>query len=169
MISFQIRSTDDSSLPLLQCCFSNKEFCNMLYGDAHVNINKYIENNGVDIKYTCSFRTSNNTPYYDLGFANCYKKADGCYTYIGGINPQYFNTGLGVKGDVAMLSFIFDRHPNIKLTTGVYKYNVRSIKLTQAVGFYPIGETDSVMLFRMEKENFHNPFVERIQKVISID
>lgn len=169
MIYFRIRTTDETSIPLLQSCFSNKEFCNMLCGGANVNIKKYIENNGIDIKYTCSFRFHDEEMYLDLGFANCYKKDDGAYTYVGGINPQYFNSGLGVKGDIAMLSYIFDKHPNIKLTTGVYKYNVRSIKLTQAVGFYPIGETDSVMLFRMKKENFYNPFVKRILESITID
>lgn len=140
----------------------------MLYGGAHVNIKKYIENNGIDIKYTCSFKFSEHDYLCDLGFANCYKKEDGTYTYIGGIDPKFFNSGLGVKGDIAMLSYIFSKHTDIILTTGVYKYNVRSLKLTRAVGFRPIRETDTVVLFQMDKANFHNTFVKSILNNIRI-
>lgn len=141
----------------------------MLYGGAHVNIKKYIENNGVDLKYTLSFRYNVNACFDDLGFANCYKKIDGGYTYVGGIDPKYFNSGLGVKGDVAMLSYVFNRHPGIILTTGVYKYNVRSLKLTKAVGFKQIGETDNAIIFKMIKDDFNNDFSNKILNTINIE
>lgn len=169
MIAFRIRVTDESSIPLFQSCFSNKEFCDMLYNGESININRYIENNGIDLKYTCSFRYSSDTSFCDLGFANCYKKVDGTYTYVGGIKPQYFNSGLGLKGDVAMLSFIFNKNPDIILTTGVYKFNVRSLKLTKSVGFCPINETETKVLYRMKKEDFYNPFVNRILNSITVD
>ena len=169
MITFRFRLTDESSIPLLQCCFSNKEFCDMLYNGDTVNVNKYIENNGTDLKYTCSFRYPNNTSFIDLGFANCYKKADGSYTYIGGIDPRYFNSGLGVKGDIAMLSYIFNKHPDIILTTGVFKYNIRSLKLTKSVGFNPINETETKVLYRMEKKDFYNPLVIKVLNSVTIE
>lgn len=167
MISFRIRETDELSMPLFQACFSNQEFCEMLYNGAHVNLRKYIEQNNTDFKYTCSLVLHDGT-LSDIGFANCYKNGES-YTYVGGIDPLYFNSGLGVKADIAMLSFIYDKHPLINLTTGVYKFNVRSLKLTKAVGFYRIGETESSVLFKMSKSDFYNPFVERMLRNINVE
>ena len=162
MIYFKIRTTDASSLNLFRNCFSNKEFSRMLYDDAPVNITKYIESNVDDIKYTLSFRYSNDATYVDLGFANCYKKNDGTYTYVGGIDPCYFNSGIGVKANIAMISYIYSKHPNIVLTTGIYKYNIRSIKMNEAIGFKKTGTTESKILYGIKKSDFDNIFVRKI-------
>ena len=139
----------------------------MLYNGAHVNVNNYIKQNGIDIKYTLSMLRCDGK-YIDLGFANCYK-GENSFTYVGGIDPDFFNSGLGVKADIAMLSYIYKLHPYIILTTGVYKFNIRSLKLTKAVGFVPIGETEDTILYRMSKSSFDNPFVNRVLNNVFVE
>ena len=53
--------------------------------------------------------------------------------------------------------------PNIKISTGIYKYNRRSLKADLAIGFTITRETDEKWLLELTKESFNNDFVRKIK------
>ena len=67
---------------------------------------------------------------------------------------------------IAMLSLIYELMPNIKITTGIYKHNPRSLKADLAIGFTITSETDEKWLLKLTKDGFNNDFVWRIKSRI---
>lgn len=162
---FSIRRASIKDIDFYTECFRNQEFQYMLYHNAPLNINRlehYITNNGKDLKFIGSINDGNGF-LKDVGFAHFYYKEINAYTYVGGVLPMYFNHGYGVYASIAMLSLIYELIPNIKITTGIYKHNPRSLKVDLAKGFTITSETDEKWFLKLTKDGFNNDFVRRIK------
>ena len=165
MMHFSFRHTSLADIDFYTECFYNDEFQYMLYHNDPINVNnleRYIANNGKDIQFIGSIMDEDGF-LKDVGFAHFYYKEENAYTYVGGVHPKYFNHGYGVYASIAMLSLIYDLMPNIKISTGIYKYNRRSLKADLAIGFTITRETDEKWLLELTKEGFNNDFVHRVK------
>lgn len=168
MMHFSFRHTSLADIDFYTECFYNDEFQYMLYHNDPINVNnleRYIADNGKDIKFIGSIMDEDGF-LKDVGFAHFYYKEENAYTYVGGVHPKYFNHGYGVYASIAMLSLIYDLYPNIKITTGIYKHNQRSLKADLAIGFTITSETDDKWLLQLTKDGFNNDFVWRIKSRI---
>lgn len=162
---FSFRHTSLADIDFYIECFRNDEFQYMLYHNDPINVNnleRYIVKNDKDIKFVGSIIDESGN-LKDVGFAHFYFKEENAYTYVGGIHPKYFNHGYGVYASIAMLSLIYDLMPNIKISTGIYKHNLRSLKSDLAIGFTIIKETNEKWILELTKENFNNNFVGRVK------
>ncbi len=165
MMHFSFRHTSLADIDFYIECFRNDEFQYMLYHNDPINVNnleRYIVKNDKDIKFVGSIIDESGN-LKDVGFAHFYFKEENAYTYVGGIHPKYFNHGYGVYASIAMLSLIYDLMPNIKISTGIYKHNLRSLKSDLAIGFTIIKETNEKWILELTKENFNNNFVGRVK------
>lgn len=166
---FSFRHTSLADIDFYIECFRNDEFQYMLYHNDPINVNnleRYIVKNDKDIKFVGSIIDESGN-LKDVGFAHFYFKEENAYTYVGGIHPKYFNHGYGVYASIAMLSLIYDLMPNIKISTGIYKHNLRSLKSDLAIGFTIIKETNEKWILELTKENFNNNFVGRVKLKIN--
>lgn len=169
MMHFSFRHTSLADIDFYIECFRNDEFQYMLYHNDPINVNnleRYIVKNDKDIKFVGSIIDESGN-LKDVGFAHFYFKEENAYTYVGGIHPKYFNHGYGVYASIAMLSLIYDLMPNIKISTGIYKHNLRSLKSDLAIGFTIIKETNEKWILELTKENFNNNFVGRVKLKIN--
>lgn len=165
MMHFSFRRTSAKDIDFYIECFRNEEFQFMLYHNDPLNVNsleRYIADNGKDIKFIGSIMDEEGN-LKDVGFAHFYHKEENAYTYVGGVHPIYFNHGYGVYASIAMLSLIYDLYPKVKITTGIYKHNQRSLKADLAIGFTITCETDEKWLLELTKEGFNNDFVRRVK------
>lgn len=165
MMQFAFRRTSSADIDFYKECFCNEEFRYMLYCNEPINENRlerYVMNNGKDMKFICSIKDEYDN-LKDIGFAHFYYKEENAYSYVGGVRPCYFNHGYGVSASIAMLSLIYDLNPNIKISTGVYKYNQRSLKADLAIGFTIINEIDEKWILKLTKDAFNNDFVKRVK------
>lgn len=169
MMHFSFRRTSAKDIDFYIECFRNEEFQFMLYHNDPLNVNsleRYIADNGKDIKFIGSIMDEEGN-LKDVGFAHFYHKEENAYTYVGGVHPRYFNHGYGVYASIAMLSLIYELMPNIKITTGIYKHNPRSLKADLAIGFTITSETDEKWLLKLTKNGFNNDFVWRIKNKLT--
>ena len=165
-MNFSFRYSSIRDINFYTECFRNEEFQYMLYHNEPLSINRiehYVLNNGKDIKFVGSVEGGNGA-LKDVGFAHFYYKEEGVYTYVGGVHPKYFNHGYGIYASIAMLSLFYDLKPKVKITTGIYKYNQRSLKADLAIGFILTGETEDKYLLKLTKDSFDNDFVRRIKR-----
>lgn len=168
MMRFSFRRASINDIDFYTECFQNEEFQYMLYHNEPLNINRlehYIIDNGKDLKFIGSIKDDDGC-LKDVGFAHFYYKEENAYTYVGGVHPKYFNHEYGVYASIAMLSLIYELMPNIKITTGIYKHNPRSLKADLAIGFTITSETDEKWLLKLTKDGFNNDFVWRIKSRI---
>ncbi len=165
-MNFSFRYSSIKDINFYTECFENEEFQYMLYHNEPLNINRiehYVLDNGKDLKFVGSVEDKNGV-LTDVGFAHFYYKEEGAYTYVGGVHPKYFNHGYGIYASIAMLSLFYDLKPKVKITTGIYKYNQRSLKADLAIGFILTGETEDKYLLKLTKDSFDNDFVRRIKR-----
>ena len=62
-----------------------------------------------------------------------------------------------------MLSLVYKLIPSVKITTGIYKHNPRSLKADLAIGFTITREADEKWLLELTKDGFNNDFVRKIK------
>lgn len=168
MMCFSFRRTSIKDIDFYTECFRNEEFQYMLYYNNPVNINRmehYLVDNGKDLKFIGYIKGENGCQK-EVGFAHFYYKEDNSYTYVGGIHPKFFNHGYGVYASVAMLSLLYDLNPSVKISTGIYKHNSRSLKVDLSIGFIITNETDDKWLLKLTPDGFNNDFVKHIKRKI---
>ena len=102
-----------------------------------------------------------------FGFVHFYHLIDSQYTYVGGIHPVYFNSGLGAYASVAAISFFCDFNERALLKTSIYKHNLRSLRLHLAIGFVITEERKDMYEMLLDKEHFNNNFVLNVKKRVS--
>lgn len=163
---FYFKQTTESDLSFYSECFHNSEFQYMLYGNSPLNLNKlrtYIARNSKDYKFVCILE--NQGKKVTIGFAHFYHNSFNRYTYVGGLHPNYFNSGLGALASVAALSLFYDINGQITaIDTGVYKHNLRSLKLNLAIGFVITEEKEDMYMLLLDKKCFSNGFVLKMKE-----
>lgn len=163
-----IRKTNVDDLPFYRLCFSNEEFYYMIYNYEPFNIEKYVFDDGVNLRYVCAVQNENGL-FRDVGFAHFYYVDDCTYCFVGGIRPDLFNSGIGVLSSLAVISYLFDIKPDVCVTSGVFKHNPRSKKMLDALGFVRTKEDEEKILLKLTGKDFHNDFVERLMMDIEYD
>ena len=163
-MQFSFRRTQDSDYSFYSECFHNDEFQYMMYGSDPLKLHqleKYISRNDGDLKFVVSAEDRGDS--FRVGFAHFYLREDGRYSYVGGLHPAFFNSGIGVLASVAAISLFFDIYPNIALVTGIFKHNTRSLKIHLSLGFKQFRETEEKTILALNKEDFNNDFVRSIR------
>ena len=167
---FVFRKTSFEDIVLYRKCFIDEEFRYMLYCRNAINpdcLERYVAENGTDLKFVGALEMADGA-LCDIGFAHFYHKDNGAYTYVGGVLPAYFNSGIGVYASVAMISLLYEiKATDLVVTTGVYKYNMRSVRLLKAIGFVGVDETADKFILRLTNERFNNGLVARIKERLS--
>lgn len=164
---FSFRHTVESDIVFYTECFQNEEFQYMLYGQYPLKphqLKKYIANNDKDYKFV--FSVDKNGASTIVGFSHFYYTSPDLYTYIGGIHPLYFNSGLGAYASIASISLFLSINNEASLTTGIYKHNTRSLKLHRAIGFSLYKETLDKYILDLNRDTFNNPFVLNLKRRI---
>lgn len=167
IMNFFFKQTTETDLPFYTECFQNKEFQYMLYGNSPLKLCQlanYTAKNNKDYKFV--FSSENEGVMVTLGFTHFYYKIDNQYIYIGGIHPDYFNSGLGVSASIAALSLFYDFNGQASFETGIYKHNLRSLRLHLAIGFVITEESKEKYILSLDKEGFNNKFVFNVKKRI---
>ena len=65
-----------------------------------------------------------------------------------------------------MLSLLYDLNPSVKISTGIYKHNSRSLKVDLSIGFTITNETDDKWLLKLTPNGFNNDFVKHMKRKI---
>jgi RimJ/RimL family protein N-acetyltransferase len=139
----------------------------MLYGDCPLRLSQlddYISKNNKDYKFVILLEKD--AGIITIGFVHFYHNFDNQYTYVGGIHPDFFNSGLGASASVAALSLFYEINRQASFDTAIYKHNLRSLRLHLAIGFIITKETKDMYMLLLNKENFNNKFVLNIKKRI---
>lgn len=140
----------DSDLPNYKACLENNEFKKMLYGCQRFDINRFLKKEKNILKY--SVFTSNGI---FIGFVQLFYKQNNRASFLGGVAPNFFNSGLGVKACVFILDYIF--HKDIlNVITGVYLYNLRSLKMLKAIGFVETSLIQDKVILTLDKTRFND-------------
>ncbi|MDR1551853.1 MAG: hypothetical protein LBS69_00090 [Prevotellaceae bacterium] len=166
-MKFQIRNTVANDIAVYKKCIENNEFRWNLYGNNVVKIEECILYKGTHKKFIVS-KTDNDT-IEDVGFCDFYfNKEIEEYIYSGGVLAKFFNSGIGVYANIAVLSYMFTVDSNIVIKVYIYKYNQRSLKMALAIGFQFHSETDDENILKLSVNQFDNQFVNKILKRIEI-
>lgn len=168
-MQFTFRPPNETDYSFYSECFRNEEFKYMLFGNERLIQDPrdwFMNNNERDLRYVVSLKDNNERSR--IGMVLFLRRDNGQYTYLGGIHPRYFNSGLGGYASIAAISLFFDIYPNISLSTGIFKYNTRSINLHMAIGFTITNETTSEYDMELNKDTFNNPFVRQIRQNIQV-
>lgn len=148
-------------------CFTNKEFVEMLCYHEEWNIDDYLKNEKDDIHVICSTEIGNRTQ--DICFAHFINNGGNCFTIIGGVLPNYFNSGIGVLCGAAAIFYFFESHRNHTLIGGVFFHNERSLRMQMALGFKKIREQKGRHILQLTENDFrYNSFTNRILRDINI-
>lgn len=162
---FRFHSPSEADISLYEKCFQNDEFCTSLYGHNNVNLKRFVSVEKGVLKYVTE-KLDIETGYEPIGFAHFYPAKNGSLTYVGGITPELFNVGIGVRANIAMLTFVFQCEPKCEILAGVFKYNTRSLKMLIASGFKHMCSNEKRYILSLKKEDFENDFVNRIMSDI---
>lgn len=139
----------------------------MLYGDCPLKLSQldnYISKNNKDYKFVILLEKG--AKIITIGFVHFYYNFDNQYTYVGGIHPDFFNSGLGALASVAALSLFYEINRQASFDTAIYKHNLRSLRLHLAIGFIIVNETEEMYFLFLNKENFNNNFVMNVRRRI---
>ena len=165
---FIFRPPNETDYSFYSECFQNEEFKYMLFGNERLiqdPLDWFMNNNDSDLRYVVSLNDKNESSR--IGMVLFLLRDNGRYTYLGGIHPQFFNSGLGVYVSIAAISLFFEINPySSYLSTGIFKYNTRSLKAHTAIGFYTTEETDSEYTLMLTKKQFENDFVMKVRNKI---
>ena len=162
---FQFRPATISDLPLYKHCFADDEFHYMLYNREPINIDRYVNHGKDDFVFICSIKNTQDS-FVDFGFVHFYYKEENNYTYVGGLIPEYFNSGFGVYTSIAILDYMFRLIDELVITTGVFKYNIRSLKMLKKMGFSQIKDVGEKEILKLTASTFNNQFTNHIKKKI---
>lgn len=162
---FEYTKTTPLDIDIYTTCLNNPEFSEMLYKGEHVSLRKYLSNTPGDYKFVGHIVTpSERKP---IGFAHFYGRGNSIFNYLGGIVPEYFNSGVGLYASVGMLSTFFNIVPNASIITGIYKFNERSLKVDLALGFILERETEEKWILSLKPSGFQNAFTDKILRRIT--
>lgn len=159
-MEFLFRPTTDEDFDLYLRCFKNEEFQNMMYYNSPIKVlylKDYIAQNDKDFKLICSVKKFDRS-IINLGFVHIYYKSENLYSYVGGILPQYFNSGLGLYASAAMLSYLTSKYNSWKIQTTIYKHNIRSLKIHLRLGFKIISDESNRFCMELTPNSFRNDF-----------
>ncbi len=148
---FRIVSADDKNM--YQDCFRNSEFYTMLFGQTRLNIDKMLSVEKGAYKFSLFSEDGD-----FLGFSQFFHKDGDIFSFIGGISPIYFNSGLGVYGSVCIIDFLFNSIGAKGIITGVFKYNTRSLRMLNAIGFKSTSTFEDKILMSLSRYDFSNSF-----------
>lgn len=162
---FEYTKTTPQDLSTYTACLDNPEFSEMLYRGEHVNLKKYLSDSPGDYKFVGHLVTP--AERKPIGFAHFYGRENNVFNYLGGIVPEYFNSGVGLYASVGVLSTFFSIVPNASIITGIYKFNDRSLKVDLALGFVLERETDEKWILSLNPINFQNAFTDKIRQRIT--
>lgn len=162
---FQFRLATISDLPLYKHCFANDEFHYMLYNREPINIDRYVNHGKDDFVFICSIKNTQDS-FVDFGFVHFYYKEENNYTYVGGLIPEYFNSGLGVYTSIAILDYMFNQIDKLVITTGVFKHNIRSLKMLKKIGFCQIKDVGDKEILKLTASTFNNQFTKHLKQNI---
>lgn len=162
---FQFRLATTSDLPLYKHCFANDEFHYMLYNRKPINIDRYVNHGKDDFVFICSIKNTQDS-FVDFGFAHFYYKEENNYSYVGGLIPEYFNSGLGVYTSIAILDYMFSQIDKLVITTGVFKHNFRSLKMLKKMGFCQIKDVGDKEILKLTASTFNNQFTKHLKQNI---
>lgn len=165
-MTFQLRKTSLNDIHLYEQCLNSHEFTYMLYHGEQVNVSKYIADNKQDRKFIVSIKSTLNR---DIGFAHFYRIKDNTYSYVGGLLPSLFNSGLGLYASIAILSYMFEENSNYIFTTGVYNDNIRSLKMVRALGFSEKACLEDKTILCLDYRAFNNELTTLIKHRISYE
>ncbi|MDR2652511.1 MAG: hypothetical protein LBC68_09410 [Prevotellaceae bacterium] len=133
-MKFQIRNTSANDINLYKQCIEDNEFRWNLYGNNVVKIEECTLYKGQHKKFIVSKK--GNGIIEDIGFCDFYCNEEiEEYIYSGGVLAKFFNSGIGLYANVAVLSYMFTVDSNIVIKVYIYKYNQRSLKMAFAIGF----------------------------------
>ncbi|MDR2385457.1 MAG: hypothetical protein LBD80_07360 [Tannerella sp.] len=167
-MKFSIRNTLDKDISLYQICFDDTEFHYFLFGDNNKDIHKFVSIDDNYLKYIIS--RENNHRQEDIAFVHfCYNPASQEYWFSGGIIPHLFNSGLGIYVAVAIISYFFKYNQNATVKAGTYKYNQRSLRMLQSLGFKILEYKNKEIILKLTFSYFNNEFVNKILKRIEIN
>jgi RimJ/RimL family protein N-acetyltransferase len=156
-----IRPTTSKDIDFYKSCFDNSEFYRNVFGTHCLNINKFVSEEQEHLKYLIS--VEKNQDIKNFAFAHFYYNSIlNHYDLVGGINPKYFNSGMGVYACIVALSQFFVLYPLATVETQTYKYNTRSYKMLVAIGFSKRKETQEKNILELNSELYENDFVKRI-------
>ncbi len=140
----------DSDFPNYKACLENDEFKRMLYGGQRFDINRFLKKEKNILKYSVF---SSNGIF--IGFVQLFYKQNNQASFLGGVLPIFFNSGLGLKACVCILDYIF-RKGIMEVITGVYFYNLRSLKMLKAIGFTETSLIQDKVILTLEKTRFND-------------
>jgi RimJ/RimL family protein N-acetyltransferase len=166
-MKFQIRNTLASDITFYEKCIENSEFRWNLYGDNIVKIEECILYRGQHKKFIVS--KINENQIEDVGFCDFYFNQEiEEYIYSGGCLSKFFNSGIGLYANVAVISYMFAVNSNIVIKVYIYKYNQRSMRMALALGFQFYGETEDENVLKLTVNQFNNQFVNKILNRLKI-
>lgn len=160
MIFLTFKKTTIEDEDIYKACFENDEFAKMLYYPNGVDIKTYIAESAVDYKFVVLYQEEK------IGFIHFYYNSLlNKYTYVGGLHPSKFNSGLGVYLSVAILDYMFAKIERKEIFSGVFSYNNRSYKMLLAIGFKVYKQTTEKHMMSLTLKDFNNSeFVNRIKQ-----
>ena len=163
----KIRLAKDTDSALFKKCFDDKEFLQMLFFEEPYNFDYYLYDGNDRIRIVFSILNDKND-FEDVGFVLFQNNGGNCFTIIGGVIPEYYNTGIGVFCAVGAITFMFSKFSCCRIIAGVFFHNIRSYKMQLALGFKKIGEQSGRHIIQLNEVDFDNPFVNRIKARIEL-
>ena len=163
-MKFQIRKTSEKDITFYQYCFDNLEFHWNMYGNDNLNLKKYISIEENHLKFIIS--RVDNGKIEDVAFSHFYYNSNSNdYDFVGGVAPEFFNSGIGLCAGIVVLSYMFENNPEFIFKIGVFKYNRRALKASRAIGFEPIEETREKIILKLTLAQFKNEVVDMLKRI----
>lgn len=163
-MTFSFKKTTYKDVELYLHCLKNNEFKKMLFDNDNFNTIDFASPSSIGEKYIV------NCNGISIGFFHLYKCIEyHSYDIIGGILPEKIGNGIGSYACVAALSYIFSKYSNITITSGIFKFNMRSYFMHKSVGFYEIAETPSKKIMMITKSLFCNKYTQDILSKIVVE
>ncbi|MDR0754329.1 MAG: GNAT family N-acetyltransferase [Prevotellaceae bacterium] len=167
-MKFQIRNTLANDIAIYKKCIESNEFRWNLYGNNIVKTEECILYKEEQHKKFIVSKINTDT-IEDIGFCDFYFNREiKEYIYSGGILAKFFNSGIGLYANIAVLSYMFTVDTNTVIKVYIYKYNQRSLKMAIAIGFQFYGETEDENILKLTVSKFNNQFVNKILKRLEI-
>ncbi len=144
------RTPKDLDLPDYKACLENSEFKWMLYGRQRFDIKRFLKKEDNSQKYSVF-----SSDGFFIGFVQFFYKGTNQVSFLGGIAPWLFNSGIGLKACVCILESLFKKE-KMDVITGVYLYNLRSLKMLKAIGFVETSCGHEKVILKLEWSKFNN-------------
>ncbi len=136
----------------------------MLYGCQSFDIKRFLKKEENCLKYSVFSSVGN-----FIGFVQFFYKRKNQVSFLGGVTPNLFNSGIGVKACVCILDYLFQKDI-MEVITGVYLYNLRSLKMLEAIGFVETSLVHEKVILKLERLKFNdNDFNRNILGKISYE